>query len=103
MTWITDSAASERIAADPVSKYAAVLPNSITAPNASERRIASRVSRKRSGKGTGAATVEPDIRLRNRMHAHDQARIGAYAPIGSARETTGAFNPCIHRGFTLGG
>ena len=37
---MTDSRASERIAADPVSRYADTLPTSISTPTASDSRIA---------------------------------------------------------------
>ena len=37
---MTDSSASERMAADPVIRYADTLPTSITTPTASDSRIA---------------------------------------------------------------
>ncbi len=47
-TWITDSAASERMAAEPVSRYALALPASIATPTSSDSRIAKRVWRRSS-------------------------------------------------------
>src|SRR5208282_5894853 len=57
ITCTTDSAKSDRMAADPVMKYAVVLPANISTPTASDMRMANRAARSCSWSREAAGTT----------------------------------------------
>ena len=83
MTWITDSAASERMAADPVREYAVTFPTRMTVPVQNDRRMANRrsLARRVVERGGVAGAIETVAARRRPRKPYPTPGFGIHATL----------------------